>query len=77
MGTGVGRGIATGRLGAVVFGTAALFVLFQMVLQTFPSAESSEALLTRVIARDTAGVEAGATVHLSHDPASVHVLEAA
>jgi len=27
----------TGRLGAVVFGTAALFVLFQMVLQTFPS----------------------------------------
>ena len=37
MGTGVGRGIATGRLGAVVFGTAALFVLFQMVLQTFPS----------------------------------------
>ena len=37
MGTGVGRGILTGRLGAVVFGTAALFVLFQMVLQTFPS----------------------------------------
>jgi MFS family permease len=35
--TGVGRGIVTGRLGAVVFGTAALFVLFQMVLQTFPS----------------------------------------
>jgi len=37
VGTGVGRGILTGRLGAVVFGTAALFVLFQMVLQTFPS----------------------------------------
>lgn len=37
MGTGVGRGILTGRLGALVFGTAALFVLFQMVLQTFPS----------------------------------------
>ena len=37
MGTGVGRGIPTGRLGALVFGTAALFVLFQMVLQTFPS----------------------------------------
>jgi len=31
----------------------------------------------RVIARDTAGVEAGVTVHLSHDPARVHVLEAA
>ncbi|MCU0905037.1 MAG: ABC transporter ATP-binding protein [Tabrizicola sp.] len=31
----------------------------------------------RVIARDTAGVEAGATVHLAHDPARVHVLEAA
>jgi spermidine/putrescine transport system ATP-binding protein len=31
----------------------------------------------RVIARDTAGVEPGATVHLSHDPARVHVLEAA
>jgi len=27
----------TGRLGVLVFGTAALFVLFQMVLQTFPS----------------------------------------
>jgi spermidine/putrescine transport system ATP-binding protein len=31
----------------------------------------------RVIARDTAGVEAGATVHLAHDPSRVHVLEAA
>ena len=31
----------------------------------------------RVIARDTAGVEAGAIVHLAHDPARVHVLEAA
>jgi spermidine/putrescine transport system ATP-binding protein len=31
----------------------------------------------RVIARDTTGVEAGATVHLAHDPARVHVLEAA
>jgi len=37
VGPGVGRGILSGRLGAVVFGTAALFVLFQMVLQTFPS----------------------------------------
>ncbi len=31
----------------------------------------------RVIARDTAGVEPGATVHLAHDPSRVHVLEAA
>ncbi len=31
----------------------------------------------RVIARDTGNVEPGATVHLSHDPARVHVLEAA
>jgi spermidine/putrescine transport system ATP-binding protein len=31
----------------------------------------------RVIARDTAGIEEGATVHLGHDPARVHVLEAA
>ena len=30
----------------------------------------------RVIARDGAGAEAGATVHLAHDPARVHVLEA-
>ena len=37
MGTGVGRGVRTGRLSALVFGTAALLVLFQMVLQTFPS----------------------------------------
>jgi len=31
------RGVLTPRLGFLVFGTAALFVLFQMVLQTFPS----------------------------------------
>ncbi len=31
----------------------------------------------RVIARDTEGVQAGATVHLSHDPSRIHVLEAA
>lgn len=37
MGTRVGRGVLAGRLGGLVFGTAALFVLFQMVLQTFPS----------------------------------------
>ncbi len=33
----VGRGVATSRLGILAFGAAALFVLFQMVLQTFPS----------------------------------------
>ena len=31
----------------------------------------------RVIARDGAGMTEGATVHLAHDPARVHVLEAA
>ncbi|MBN8629542.1 MAG: ABC transporter ATP-binding protein [Rhodobacterales bacterium] len=31
----------------------------------------------RVIARDGAGIEEGAAVHLAHDPARVHVLEAA
>ena len=31
----------------------------------------------RVIARDNAGLAEGATVHLAHDPARVHVLEAA
>lgn len=37
MGSETGRGGVTPRLGILVFGTAALFVFFQMVLQTFPS----------------------------------------
>ena len=31
----------------------------------------------RVIARDGSGIAEGAAVHLAHDPARVHVLEAA
>lgn len=37
MGTDSGHDVPAPRLAALVFGTAALFVFFQMVLQTFPS----------------------------------------
>ena len=57
-----------GTVSRVVYLGSDLYVFVQ------PQAGGPE---IRVIARDTAGVEAGATVHLSHDPASVHVLEAA
>jgi len=62
---------ATGIPGRV---TRAVYLGSDLYIFVAPQAGGPE---IRVIARDGAGIEEGATVHLAHDPARVHVLEAA
>ena len=54
--------------------TRAVYLGSDLYLLVQPTSGGPE---IRVIARDGAGVDEGAQVHLSHDPARVHVLEAA
>jgi spermidine/putrescine transport system ATP-binding protein len=62
---------ATGIPGLV---TRAVYLGSDLYLFVQPDAGGPE---VRVIARDGAGVDKGAVVHLAHDPARVHVLEPA
>jgi spermidine/putrescine transport system ATP-binding protein len=62
---------ATGIPGTV---TRAVYLGSDLYFFVQPKAGGPE---IRVIARDGAGFDEGATVHLAHDPARVHVLETA
>jgi len=62
---------ATGIAGQI---TRAVYLGSDLYVFVQPQAGGPE---IRVIARDGAGIDEGAMVHLAHDPARVHVLEAA
>ena len=64
----LGREGIAGRVTRAVYLGSDLYIFVQ------PQAGGPE---IRVIARDGAGLAEGAAVHLAHDPAQVHVLEAA
>ena len=63
-----------GALGIPGIVKRAVYLGSDLYLFVQPNAGGPE---IRVIARDGAGFDEGATVHLAHDPARVHVLEAA